>query len=183
MLINQSITYSFTITYLEYFRAGNFRLKISTICTIYTELCQAIDSKGYLTATECDGLYNNVSAILLSLRYAKPSDSENHHELHNYIEDIARSIQHCTQRSQDETTKNFEMGSDNDEYYSQYNKRKGFKLKYIDKNVDWFILGLEYCDDDYIAEFENQHDEQEECPNRDEVVSETEYEDLPFFSD
>lgn len=29
------VTYSFTITYLEYFMAGNFGLKISTTCTIH----------------------------------------------------------------------------------------------------------------------------------------------------
>ena len=38
--ICRAVTYSFTITYLEYFRAGNFRLKISTICTIHAKFKQ-----------------------------------------------------------------------------------------------------------------------------------------------
>ena len=38
--ICRAVTYSFTITYLEYFMAGNFRLKISTICTIHAKFKQ-----------------------------------------------------------------------------------------------------------------------------------------------
>ena len=35
-----AVTYSFTITYLEYFMAGNFGLKISTVCTIHAKFKQ-----------------------------------------------------------------------------------------------------------------------------------------------
>ena len=38
--ICRAVTYSFTITYLEYFRTGNFRLKVSIICTIYAKFKQ-----------------------------------------------------------------------------------------------------------------------------------------------
>ena len=38
--IYKAVTYSFTITYLEYFSAGNFRLKISTIRTIHAKFKQ-----------------------------------------------------------------------------------------------------------------------------------------------
>ena len=38
--ICQAVTYSFTITYLEYFMAVNFRLKISTNCTIHAKYKQ-----------------------------------------------------------------------------------------------------------------------------------------------
>ena len=38
--ICSAVTYSFTITYLEYFMAGNFRIKISTICTIHAKFKQ-----------------------------------------------------------------------------------------------------------------------------------------------
>ena len=38
--ICQAVTYSFTITYLEYFMVGNFKLKISTICIIHAKFKQ-----------------------------------------------------------------------------------------------------------------------------------------------
>ncbi len=38
--IRRAITYSFTIAHLDYFMAGNFRLKISTICTTHAKFKQ-----------------------------------------------------------------------------------------------------------------------------------------------